>query len=77
MRKPDFVCVTDIETTPEKLWRAPTSSELSSRYRWNTSVVSGGISKAWPAILSSLKSLLETGTALAIPLSGPSIKGVS
>ena len=26
-----------------------------------------GISRGWPAILSSLKSLLETGTALAIP----------
>ena len=27
-----------------------------------------GISKGWPAILSSLKSLLETGKALEIPL---------
>ena len=26
-----------------------------------------GISKGWPAILSGLKSLLETGKALAIP----------
>ncbi len=27
-----------------------------------------GISKGWPAVLSSLKSLLETGTALDYPL---------
>ena len=32
------------------------------------SVVLGGISSGWPAILSSLKSLLESGAPLAIPL---------
>jgi uncharacterized protein YndB with AHSA1/START domain len=32
------------------------------------SVVVDGISKGWPAIMSSLKSLLETGTPLVIPL---------
>jgi len=31
------------------------------------SVILDGISKGWPAILSSLKSMLESGTALAIP----------
>ncbi len=31
------------------------------------SVVLDGISKGWPAILSSLKSMLETGQALTIP----------
>lgn len=31
------------------------------------SVVVDGISKGWPAILSSLKSLLETGKPLVIP----------
>src|SRR5262245_4719259 len=36
-----------------------------------------GISKGWPAILSSLKSLLERGTALAIPPSALGIEGVS
>jgi len=35
-----------------------------------------GISKGWPAILSSLKSLLETGTALAIPTSALGIEGL-
>jgi uncharacterized protein YndB with AHSA1/START domain len=35
-----------------------------------------GISKGWPAILSSLKSLLESGTALAIPTSALGIEGV-
>jgi len=32
------------------------------------SVVIDGISKGWPAIMSSLKSLLESGEALVIPL---------
>ena len=41
------------------------------------SVILDGISKGWPAILSSLKSLLETGTALAIPPSCLGIEGVS
>jgi uncharacterized protein YndB with AHSA1/START domain len=35
-----------------------------------------GISRGWPAILSSLKSLLESGTALAIPTSALDIEGV-
>ncbi len=58
MREPEFVYVTYIETTSEKLWEALTSSEFS-----------------WPAILSSLKSLLESGTALAIPASALAIEG--
>jgi uncharacterized protein YndB with AHSA1/START domain len=145
MSKPEFVYVTYIETTPEKLWQALTSSEFSRQYWFGTElrtdwkvgspfalVMNGtptdvgeilefdpprrlsytfthvlndelrnerptivvfvieqhgrfakltlthegfagaarlldGISNGWPAILSSLKSLLETGTALAIP----------
>jgi uncharacterized protein YndB with AHSA1/START domain len=151
MSKPEFVYVSYIETTPEKLWKALTSSEFSKRYWWDTSVVSDwkvgspfalvikgtttdvgeilqadpprllsysfhhvqneaarkerpsrvtfvieqhgklvkltlthqdfaadsvvvdGISKGWPAILSSLKSLLETGSALSIPIDALSI----
>jgi uncharacterized protein YndB with AHSA1/START domain len=34
-----------------------------------------GISRGWPAILSSLKSLLESGAALAIPTSALGIEG--
>jgi uncharacterized protein YndB with AHSA1/START domain len=153
MRKPEFVYVTYIETTPEKLWEALTSSEFSRRYWFNTelktdwkvgspfalvmdgtttdvgevlefdcprrlsytfrhvlseaarkerptrvvfnlephgklvkltlihedfedgSVILDGISKGWPAILSGLKSLLESGTALAIPPSALGIEG--
>ena len=30
-----------------------------------------GVSNGWPAILSSLKSLLETGTALAVTSRSP------
>ncbi len=155
MRKPEFVYVTYIETTPEKLWEALTSSEFSRRYWFNTelktdwkvgspfalvmdgtttdvgevlefdssrrlsytfhhvlseaarkerptkvifnlephgklvkltlthedfeegSVILDGISKGWPAILSSLKSMLESGTALAIPPSALGIEGGS
>lgn len=146
MRRPEFVYITYIETTPEKLWDALTSSEFTRRYWWDTRVVSDwkvgspfslvlngnttdigdvleadrprrlsytfqhilndtarnerpslvtfaieqhgklvkltlthedfddesaifdGISKGWPAIMSSLKSMLETGNALVIPL---------
>ena len=155
MRIPEFVYVTYIETTPEKLWEALTSSEFSKRYWFNTElrtdwkigspfalVMNGtttdvgeilevdpprrlsysfkhvlndemrneiatkvvftiephgklmkltlthegfaegsklldGISKGWPAILSSLKSLLERGTALAIPVSALGIEATS
>jgi uncharacterized protein YndB with AHSA1/START domain len=34
--RPEFVYVTYIETTPEKLWQAPTSSEFSRRYWFST-----------------------------------------
>ena len=145
MSKPEFVYVTYIETTPEKLWQALTSSEFSKRYWFDTELQSDfkvgspfalvmngtttdvgeileadpprrlsytfhhvldetarkepptkviftlekhgdlvkltlthenfaagstlldGISKGWPAILASLKSLLETGQPLEIP----------
>jgi uncharacterized protein YndB with AHSA1/START domain len=154
MSKPEFVYVTYIETTPDKLWEALTSSEFSRQYWFGTElrtdwkigspfalVMDGtardvgeileydrprrlsytfshvlkdelqnekptkvvftiephgpfakltlthegfaeaselldGISKGWPAILSSLKSLLETGTALAIPTSALGIEGL-
>ena len=32
MSKPEFVYVTYIETTPEKLWHALTDSEFTERY---------------------------------------------
>lgn len=154
MRKPEFVYVTYIETTPERLWQALTSSEFSRRYWFNTELQSDfkvgspfalvmngtttdvgeileadpprrlsytfhhvlneqarkepptkvvfnlerhgnlvkltlihenfaegsklldGISKGWPAILSGLKSLLESGTALAIPIAALGIEGM-
>jgi uncharacterized protein YndB with AHSA1/START domain len=155
MSKPEFIYAIYIETTPEKLWEALTSSEFSKRYWFGTELrsdwkvgsplalvmngtatdngeileadrprrlsytfhhVTGeaarkerpskvvfnlephgklvkltlthedfeagsklldGISKGWPAILSSLKSLLESGTALEIPVSALGIEGVS
>jgi uncharacterized protein YndB with AHSA1/START domain len=151
MSRPEFVYVTYIETTPEKLWEALTNSDFSKRYWWDTSVVSDwrvgspfslvlngkttdvgeileadrprrlsytfrhilneaasnerpsrvtfvlephgelvkltlthqdfaatsvildGISKGWPAIMSSLKSMLETGQPLIIPFDALSI----
>jgi uncharacterized protein YndB with AHSA1/START domain len=154
MPKPEFIYISYIETTPEKLWEALTSSEFSKRYWWDTSVVSDwkvgspfslvlngqttdvgeiieadrprrlsytfrhilseaaskerpsrvsfvleqygklvkltlthedfaedsvivdGISKGWPAIMSSLKSMLESGQALDVPLVALQIEGV-
>lgn len=144
MRKPEFIYVTYIETTPDKLWEALTSGEFSRRYWFGCEIVSDwkvgskfslvrdgkttddgevlevdrprrlsytfhhllnemaakekpskvtfvlepygklvkltlthegfapdsvvldGISSGWPAILASLKSLLETGHALVL-----------
>ena len=40
MSKPEFVYVTYIETTPEKLWEALTDSEFSKRYWFGTEVKS-------------------------------------
>jgi uncharacterized protein YndB with AHSA1/START domain len=155
MSKPEFVYVTYIETTREKLWEALTSSEFSRRYWFGTELKSDwkvgsklalvmdgtvtdtgqileaepphrlsytfkhelddamrnerpskvvftleqhgkvvkltlthegfaessklleGISKGWPAILSSLKSLLEKGQALDVPVAALDIEGVS
>ena len=154
MKRPEFVYVTYIETRPQELWEALTSSEFTRRYWFNTEVRSDwkigsaialvmdgkttdvgeileadrprrlsytfkhvsdeelkrepaskvvftlephgkvvkltlthegfieggkmldGISKGWPAILASLKSLLESGTALAIPLAALGIEGI-
>jgi len=154
MSKPEFVYITYIGITPEKLWEALTSSEFTRRYWFNTDVRSDwkvgsaialvmdgkttdvgeileadrprrlsytfkhvsdeelkqepaskvvfalephgkvvkltlthegfveggkmldGISKGWPAILASLKSLLESGTAVAIPLAALGIEGI-
>ena len=154
MPRPEFIYISYIETTPEKLWEALTSSEFTKLYWWDTSVVSDwtvgspfslvlngkttdvgeileadrprrlsytfhhvlneaarkepptkvvftlekhgnlvkltlthenfvpgselldGISKGWPAILASLKSLMETGTALAIPIAALGIEGM-
>ncbi|MGY3620974.1 SRPBCC family protein [Bradyrhizobium sp. USDA 10063] len=153
MSKPEFVYVTYIETTPEKLWEALTDSEFTKRYWFNTEaksdwkvgsafalVMNGtttdvgeileadrprrlaytfkhqldeelrkepptkvvftiephgslvkltvthegfvegsklldGISKGWPAILSGLKTLLETGKVFAIPPRALGIEG--
>ena len=153
MSKPEFVYVTYIETTPEKLWEALTSSEFTRRYWFDTEVRSDwkvgspfalvmggqttdvgeileadrprrlaytfkhvldeemrkepatkvvftlephgrivkltlthegfvegsklldGISRGWPAILSGLKSLLESGEALAIAPAALGIEG--
>jgi uncharacterized protein YndB with AHSA1/START domain len=145
MRKPEFIYVSYIETTPEKLWEALTSSEFTERYWFGVHLRSdwkvgstfemvrsngtvsdagkvveydpprrlaytfvnlsdeykgelpalatfliephgklvkltlthegfaegskflAGISTGWPAILSGLKSLLETGKSLDVP----------
>jgi uncharacterized protein YndB with AHSA1/START domain len=112
--KPDFVYVTYIETTPEKLWEALTSSEFSKRYWFGTelrsdwkvgsslALVMNGTTTDTGEVFeadrprrlsytfkhvtnerfrneppSSLKSLLESGTALEIPVAALGIEGVS
>jgi hypothetical protein len=56
-----------IRPAPEKLWQALTDPPRRLELKWRNKegpkfieAVSGG----WPAVLSSLKSLLETGSAL-------------
>lgn len=153
MRKPEFVYVTYIETTPEKLWQALTDGGFTRRYWFGMRLRSdwkvgssfemvhgddsvsdagkvvecdpprrlaytfinvsdtykgevpalatfvlepfgrlvkltlthegfsegskflNGISKGWPAILSSLKSILETGRPLEIPFEALKMEG--
>jgi hypothetical protein len=69
MSKPEFVYVTYIETTPEKLWKALTDGDFTERYWFGVRLKSDwpAISKGWPAILSNLKSMLETGRTLEVP----------
>jgi uncharacterized protein YndB with AHSA1/START domain len=153
MSKPEFVYVTYIETTPEKLWQALTDGDFTQRYWFGARLKSDwkvgspfemlrgdgtvsdagkivecdpprrlaytfvnisekykndrpalatfmlepygnlvkltlthegfaegskfydGISKGWPAILSSLKSILETGKPLEIPFEALKFEG--
>ena len=153
MRKPEFVYVTYIETTPEKLWQALTDGDFTQRYWFGMRLRSdwkvgssfemvhgddsvsdagkvvecdpprrlaytfinvsdtykgevpalatfmlepygrlvkltlthegfsegskflNGISKGWPAILSSLKSILEAGRPLEIPFEALKMEG--
>ena len=153
MSKPEFVYVTYIETTPEKLWHALTDGDFTQRYWFGARLRSdwkvgssfemvrsdgtvsdagkvvevdpprrlaytfinlsdkdkneypalatfdlepygklvkltlthqgfaegsqfyNGISKGWPAILSSLKSILETGEPLEIPFEALKMHG--
>jgi uncharacterized protein YndB with AHSA1/START domain len=153
MRKPEFVYITYIETTPQKLWHALTDGDFTARYWFGTrlqsdwklgssfAMVKNGsttdtgevlecdpprrlsysfvnqsekyrgerparatfvlepygklvkltlthegfdegsrmlpaISKGWPAILSSLKSILETGRPLDVPFAALGMEGV-
>jgi len=153
MHKPEFVYVTYIETTPEKLWEALTDGDFTERYWFGARLKSdwkvgstfemlrsdgtvsdagkvvevdrprrlaytfinqsdkyrnefpalatfvlepygklvkltlthegfaegskffNGVSKGWPAILSSLKSILETGHPLEIPFEALKFEG--
>jgi hypothetical protein len=73
MADSQFVYVTYIRTTPEKLWQALIDPEFTRRFWCETwqdcewkpgSKLIDAVSTGWPAILSSLKSLLETGESL-------------
>ena len=69
MDKPEFVYTTYIRTTPEQLWRGLTDPAFTRRYwglAYESDSVLPGISEGWPLLLSSLKSLLETGDVLPV-----------
>jgi uncharacterized protein YndB with AHSA1/START domain len=89
MSKPEFVYVTYIETTPEKLWEALTSSEFSKRYWFNTElktdwkvgspfalVMNGTTTDVGEVLAFDPPRRFESGTALAIPPSALGIEGV-
>jgi hypothetical protein len=61
MSKPEFVYTTYIETSAERLWQALTDGDFTERYWF---------------VLCSLKPMLESGTALAIPSSALGIEGL-
>ena len=59
MSNPQYV--TDVETTPEKLWQAPRSGDFTERYWTLCDILSG-----WLEVITSLKCLLETAYVLNI-----------
>ena len=65
MSKPEFVYTTYIETTPEKLWQALTSSEFSKRYWFGTELSHGGASGGWRGRYDVAALLLPKKGALA------------
>jgi hypothetical protein len=71
MSKAGFVYVMNIHTPPEKVRNAPIGPEMVSVRSTAAhgkiepdSAMLRSISAGWPAVLSSLKTLLETGAAL-------------
>jgi hypothetical protein len=76
--KPNTVFVTYIAATPDKVWQALTDPAFTKAYFFGHAIEiepkPGGSfvlrmpdgRAGWPAILSSLKSLLETGRPLSI-----------
>ena len=74
MNTPAIIVTTYIGSTPDKLWNALTDPNVTERYWSGTRMVHDGFpensavyracSVAWPMILSSLKTLLETGAPL-------------
>jgi uncharacterized protein YndB with AHSA1/START domain len=72
MARSTFVYVTYIRTTPEKLWSALTDGEFMKQYwfgmhcesPWTAGSSWKLVSDGWPKVISNLKSLLETGSAV-------------
>ena len=56
MDKSSFIYVSYISAAPEKVFKALTDPKATKR----------GIIEGWPMVLSSLKSLIETGHALPV-----------
>jgi hypothetical protein len=60
MSTTEFVYVTYINTTPQKVWNALLDNEMIKP----GSKMLEGIKAGWPSVLSSFKTLLETGNPL-------------
>ena len=62
MSKPEFVYVTYIETTPEKLWEALTPSEFTRRYWFGTELHPTGRSAQMALVMNG--TVTDTGEIL-------------
>jgi uncharacterized protein YndB with AHSA1/START domain len=54
-----------IGSSPERVWQALADGDLTQQYAFGTRF-EGRLASSWPLMLSSLKTLLESGKPLSI-----------